>query len=65
MPFVGVLGSYFEKSLSYLKSAPSNMPYCKVRCKKKKKKILKFGTTKAILSYLESAPSDLPNCEIS
>ena len=27
--YLGVLGSNFEKSLPHLKSAPSNLPYCK------------------------------------
>ena len=32
MLYLGVLGSHFEKPLSYLKSAPSKLPYCKVWC---------------------------------
>ena len=36
MPYLGVLGSNFENPLSYLKSAPSNLPYSKVCCKKQK-----------------------------
>ena len=36
MPHFGVLGSNFEKLMSYLKLAPSNLPYCKVWCKKYK-----------------------------
>ena len=36
MPFLGVLGSNFEKPLSLLKSAPSNLPYCKIWSKKEK-----------------------------
>ena len=34
MSCLGVLGSNFEKPLTYLKAAPSNLPYCKVWCKK-------------------------------
>ena len=34
MPYLGVLGRNFKKPLSYLKSAPSNLPYCKHWCKK-------------------------------
>ena len=41
MPYLGVLGSNFEKTLSYLKSAPSNFPCWKVSCKKKK--VLNLG----------------------
>ena len=33
---LGFLGSNFEKPLSYLKSVPSNLPYCKVWSKKYK-----------------------------
>ena len=29
MPYLGVLGSNFEESLSHLKSVPSKWPYCK------------------------------------
>ena len=36
MPYLGVLGCNFENPLSYLKSAPSNLPYCKDWCKKLK-----------------------------
>ena len=36
MSYLSVLGSNFEKPLSYLKSAHSNLPCCKVSCKKKK-----------------------------
>ena len=36
MPFLGVLGSNFDKPLSYLKLAPWNLPYSKVWCKNKK-----------------------------
>ena len=36
MPYLGVLGSNFENPLSYLKSAPSNLPYYEVWCKKQK-----------------------------
>ena len=32
IPYLGVLGSTFEKLLSYLKSASSNLSCCKVRC---------------------------------
>ena len=34
MPYLGVLGSNFEKPLSSLKSAPSKLSYCNVWCKK-------------------------------
>ena len=34
MPYLGVLGRNFEKPWSYLKSVPSNLPYCKHWCKK-------------------------------
>ena len=34
MPYLGALGSNVEKALSYLKSAPSSLPYCKVMSKK-------------------------------
>ena len=30
MPYLGVLGSDFEKVLSYLKLAPSNLSKCKI-----------------------------------
>ena len=40
-PYVGVLGSNFEKQLSYLPVAPSNLPYCKIWCKNFKS--LNFG----------------------
>ena len=33
MSYLSVLGCEFEKPMSYLKSAPSNLPYCKVWCK--------------------------------
>ena len=68
MPHLGVLGNNFEKVLSYLKSAPSNL--------KMKIKMLKFGTKnswfcgflgwnwKILKSYLKSAPSELPDCKI-
>ena len=36
MPELSVLGSNFEKTLSYLQSAPSNLPYSKVWCQKEK-----------------------------
>ena len=36
MPYLSVLGRHFEKPLSYLKLAPSNLPYCKIWCKKTK-----------------------------
>ena len=42
------LGSNFEKPLSYLKSTPSNLPYCKVWCKKTP---LKFGTANVWFGY--------------
>ena len=29
VPYLGVLGSSFEKPLSYLKPVPFNLPYCK------------------------------------
>ena len=56
-----------EKLLSYLKSAPSKLPICKIT---RKAKIPKFGTKNALfgyfwarilkklLSYLKSAPSN-------
>ena len=40
VPYLCVLGSIFEKRLSYLKSASLNVSYCKVSYKMK---ILKFG----------------------
>ena len=49
MPYLGVLGSSFEKPLSYLKSASLNLPCCKVSCKKIK--ILKFGTENGRFRY--------------
>ena len=49
MPYLGVLGSNFEKPLSCLKSVPSNLSYSKVWCKKIK--ILKFGTENARFGY--------------
>ena len=33
MPYLGILVNNFEKPLSYLKSAPSNLPYGKMWCK--------------------------------
>ena len=48
MPYLSVLDSNFEKPLSYLKSAPSNFPCCKVL---KKKQILKFGTKNVRFPY--------------
>ena len=36
MPYLGVLGSHFERPLSYLKLAPSNLTYRKIWCKKTK-----------------------------
>ena len=36
MPYLGVLGSNFEKPLSYLKSTPLNLPYWTVWCKRQK-----------------------------
>ena len=36
MPYLGFLGSNFERPLSCLKSAPSNLPCCKVSCKRSK-----------------------------
>ena len=36
MSYLSVLGCDFEKPMSYLKSAPSNLSYCKVWCKKYK-----------------------------
>ena len=35
MPYLGILGSNFEKPLSYLEPTPSNLPYCKFDPKKK------------------------------
>ena len=35
MPYLGVLGKNFEKLLSYLKLAPSDLSCCKVWCKNK------------------------------
>ena len=32
--YLGVLGSKIGRPLSYLKSVPSNLPYCKVSCEK-------------------------------
>ena len=49
MPYLGILGCDFEKPLSYLKSAPSNLPCCKVSWKKNKN--LKFGTKNARFLY--------------
>ena len=43
MPYLGVLGSNFQNPLSYLQSVPSNFPYFKVWCKKKKKQSLNLG----------------------
>ena len=34
MPYLGVLGSNFEKPLSYLEPTPSNLSYCKFGAKK-------------------------------
>ena len=36
MPYLGALGSNFEKLLLYLKSAPSNLSHCLVWCRNKK-----------------------------
>ena len=36
MPYLGVLGSHFERPLSYLKLASSNLTYRKIWCKKTK-----------------------------
>ena len=55
MPYLGALGSHFEKPLSYLKSAPSKLSYGKVWCfmpriclipkfREKKKKCLNLGS---------------------
>ena len=41
MPYLGVLGSNIEESLSYLKSAPSNCLIAKIGAEIE---ILKFGT---------------------
>ena len=45
MPYLGVLGSNIEKTVLYLKSAPLNLSYCKVWCKKN---ILKLWTKNAL-----------------
>ena len=50
MPYLSVLGSSFEKPLSYLKSAPSNLPCSKLSCKKKN--VLKLGTKNVRFPYL-------------
>ena len=39
MPYISVLGSNFEKRLSYLKSASPNLSCCKVWCKNKNPQI--------------------------
>ena len=39
MPYLGVLGSNFEKTWSYLKSAPLNLPICKIWRKNKNAQI--------------------------
>ena len=49
MSYLDVLGSYFEKPLSCLESAPSNLPYCKVWFKNKN---FKFGTKNARFPYM-------------
>ena len=36
MSYLGVLNNNFGKPSSYLKSAPPNLPYCKVWCNKYK-----------------------------
>ena len=51
MPYLSVLGSSFEKPLSYLKSAPSNLPCSKLSFKKKKN-VLKLGTKNVRFPYL-------------
>ena len=62
MPYLGALGSHFEKPLSYLKSAPSKLSYGKVWCfmpriclipkfREKKKKVSKFGIKNALFGY--------------
>ena len=49
--YSGIFDSNFEKLLSYLKSAPSNLSYCKVWCKKK---LLKFGTKNVEFRYFRA-----------
>ena len=61
MLYLGVLGSHFEKPLSYLKSALSKLPYCKVWCFVhcirqiakfcEKIKMPKFGIKSALFGY--------------
>ena len=52
MPYLDVLGSNFEKLMSYLKSAPSNLSHCKFDAKVRKKiKLPKFGTKNALFGY--------------
>ena len=48
MPYLGVLGSNFEKPEWYLKSVPSNLSYCKVWYENK---ILKFKTKNALFGF--------------
>ena len=74
MPYLRILGQEFKKTMSYLKSIPSNLPNCEISWKNKNAQILDqkcliwvfLGwNSKTILSYLKSAPSSLSNCEIS
>ena len=61
MPYLDVLGCHFEKSLSYLKLAPSKLLYCKGWCLvpricliakfHKNIKMPKFGIQDALLGY--------------
>ena len=68
MSSLGICGRNFEKTLSYLKLASSNLPYCKVWCKNKNPLIwdqkcmmcVFLGwNLKILLSYLKSAPLNL------
>ena len=44
MPYLGVLGINFEKLFLFMKSALSNLSYCKFWCKKKNSLILDQNT---------------------
>ena len=74
MPYMGIFGQELKKkTISYVKSEPSNLSICKILRKNNNTQIWdqKFliyivlvWNLEIILSYLKSATSNLSNCKI-
>ena len=68
LSYMGILDWNLKKLLLYLKSAPSNLSYCKASYKKKlwvlDQNLLGYNLKK-LLSYLKSAHSNMSKCKVS